>query len=273
MLFVAVADAAGLAGASRATGVSVPTLSRRMSDLERTLGVRLFARGPRGYALTSQGRELLHQAEDLRPVAAKLAAFSHNTGRTKVRITAGQWTAQFLARNISRFWTHQTPWVPEFIASNAVVDIARREADIGVRNNRPEQSWLAGRMTRQVDYAVFGLSADTRGYIAQPEADTGSRSNRWLWSIHSDEIVTTASSPRLAADLALAGVGRVVLPVFAAASFPSLQRLSGTIADLRHDEWLVCHHDSRHDPPIRAALDAIGSLLTDPGLRSEAPST
>ena len=33
---------------------------------------------------------------------------------------------------------------PEFLACNANVDIARREADIGVRNRRPEQGWLAG---------------------------------------------------------------------------------------------------------------------------------
>lgn len=44
-LFLAVAETGGLAGAARATGVSVATLSRKMTELERQAGVRLFERG------------------------------------------------------------------------------------------------------------------------------------------------------------------------------------------------------------------------------------
>ena len=67
--------------------------------------------------------------------------------------------------------------------------------------------------------------------------------------------------------LALAGVGRVILPTFAAASYTELHQIGPPIEEIRHEEWLVCHHDARHDPPIRRALDAFYSLLSDRNLR------
>lgn len=72
-----------------------------------------------------------------------------------------------------------------------------------------------------------------------------------------DRIVTTASDARLELDLTRAGVGKMVLPTFIGDDENGLMRLSDPIPELTHDEWLVTHHDARHDPPVRAAIDAI----------------
>ena len=262
-LFVAVADAGGLGGAARATGTSAPTLSRRMAELERRAEARLFERGPRGYALTSEGRALLEEAEGLRAVAARLARWGSGTrSAPRVRITAGSWTARRLARGIGAVWAPGAGWMPEFLASNATVDIARREADIGIRNRRPEQPWLAGRRTGEIAYAIYAASPEAVGYVALAEGIATTPSQRWLIANHAGEIVTTASDARLILDLALAGVGRIVLPTFAGEGEPRLVRISEPIAELTHEEWLVSHHDARHDPPVRQALDAVHRLLT-----------
>jgi DNA-binding transcriptional LysR family regulator len=63
-------------------------------------------------------------------------------------------------------------------------------------------------------------------------------------------------------DLAVAGVGRVVMPTFVARDVPGLKQVGPIIPELSHDEWLVCHHEARHDAPIRAALEAVATLLT-----------
>lgn len=267
-LFIAVADAGGLAGAARATGVSVPTLSRRMSELESRLGQRLFTRGARGYALTGNGRALLNEAEGLRDVASRLTSFARTKKQLQVRVTAGQWTSHFLARHLSKIWSPVSDWVPAFSASNSRIDIARREADVGIRNKRPDQSWLAGRFTVNIHYAVYAVNQNVKGYISLPENTSTTPSDRWLKKHHGDDIVTTASNARLALDLAASGIGRVVLPTFAGAAIPELEKVSPAIEEITHEEWLVCHHDARHDPQIRHALDAIHSLLTDRNLRN-----
>ena len=52
--FTLVATHSGLGKASRASGISKATLSRRISDLEEQLGVRLIERSARG--LTHRSR-------------------------------------------------------------------------------------------------------------------------------------------------------------------------------------------------------------------------
>lgn len=268
-LFLAVADAGGLAGAARRTGVSVPTLGRRMGELERVLGEKLFQRGARGYSLTARGRQFLAEAEDLRRLSARLGSFAQQDRQVRVRVTTGHWTARFLVDAIKSYWSPDATWVPEFVEGVRTVDIARREADIGIRSRRPDQPWLAGRQTHVLNFAEFAVSPDIAGYVLRSESgnETPAGSERWVLDNRSDAIVTTASSARLAADLALAGVGRIVLPVFAGASLPGLQQVGPVIDELTRGEWLVCHHDGRHDPPVRAALDAIAAVLTDRRLR------
>ncbi|GAA3873745.1 LysR family transcriptional regulator [Celeribacter arenosi] len=261
LLFLAVADGGGLSGAVKSTGTPAPTLSRRMAELERRLGKRLFERGKRGYSLTADGRALVVQAEPLRAAARRLSAFNAVQTRPRVRITAGHWTSQFISKRMGTVWTPDAIWIPELVASNAMVDIARREADIGIRKRRPDQPWLAGRRTGTITYAEFATSEVVQGYITLPETAASAPSQRWLRDAKPDEIVTTASDTRAEADLALGGIGRVVLPVFVGKSLDGLVQVSPVIDELTHDEWLVSHHDARHDPPVRAALEAVATIL------------
>lgn len=262
-LFLAVTDAGDLSGAARQTGVSLPTLSRRMAELERVTGRRLFARGRQRYALTAEGRILRAEVEGLRQLRTQVERWQHrDREKPRVRITAGLWTTRLLARSVGRYWTTDADWVPEFTASNANVDIARREADIGVRNRRPEQSWLAGRQTALNRFAVYAAGPEVVGYLTLAASTPTTPSERWLRAHHEGEIVTRASDARVALDLALGGVGRIVMPCFAGDAESGLVRVTEPIGELDHTEWLVAHHDARHDPPIRHALDALHRFLT-----------
>ena len=52
-VFRLVAEAQSMSAAARAIGESTPTISRRINDLERELGTKLFERSKRGVALTA----------------------------------------------------------------------------------------------------------------------------------------------------------------------------------------------------------------------------
>ncbi len=122
-LYLAVCRAGGLAGAVAETGQSAPTLSRKMTRLERQTGRRLFLRGNQGFALTAEGRALLSEAEALSGIARRLARWRQAAPATRVRITGGTWTSGWLASHIGAFWRPDVGWVPEFLASNADLDI------------------------------------------------------------------------------------------------------------------------------------------------------
>lgn len=266
-LFLAVARTGTLDKAAAATGASAPTLSRKMAHLEREIGARLFERGRHGFALTAKGRALLQEAQRLDDVQAALHRFAARDAPTRVRITAGAWTAQFLARAIATIRPKDAPWVPEFLSAQHRLDIARREADIGIRNARPEQGWLSGQRTGSIDYACFASSPQVQGYIAVQDDGPPPPSARWVLQHGPDAIATRANDPRLACEMALSGLGRVVLPYFVGHAEPGLVQVGPAIPELSHPEWLVAHHDARHDPPIRAALDAISQVLQNRELR------
>jgi DNA-binding transcriptional LysR family regulator len=89
--FLAVAETGSLNAAARNLGITQPTISRRMEDLEYRLGARLFSRSSRGVALTDAGVLV-------RDLAANMAKFgdaivrdvaSHDKGGTgRVRVAA-----------------------------------------------------------------------------------------------------------------------------------------------------------------------------------------
>lgn len=260
--FSAIARAGGLSRASRELGVSPATLSRRMKAFEVALGRRLFLHGADGYALTADGRDLAQRTGGMENAAQKIALWRDEAGPVCVRISAGTWTALDLAERLSDYWSPKASWLPEFMYCDLDLDIARREVDIGVRNRRPDQPWVARRQIGWVDYAVYAANPGVEGWIG-PSWDTpATPSIRWVRERHGDRIVTKANSPHLAAALARAGIGRVVLPMFIGARAVGLERLSEPIEELRSEQWLVSHHDARSEPPIRAALDAIGGYLS-----------
>ena len=262
--FLAVVDAGGLQGALATTGVSAPTLSRRMTALETQVG-RLFHRGVTGFALTARGRDLAATVAPLTELQDRVARWvAAEAGPLPVRITAGSWTSRFLARHIGEVWQPGAIWTPAFLSANALLDIARRAADIGVRSSRPTQSWLAGRRTGTIRYAAFARDAGVQGYIALPSGAPSTPAERWLRATHPDRIVTTANHESLALDLARAGMGRLVLPTFAGGDDTGLVQVGDPVPELSHEEWLVSHHAARDDPPIRAALTALARLLTGP---------
>ena len=73
--FVAVAETTQFQSAARTLGITQQAVSKRIAALERDLGLRLFARSPRGALLTLDGQALLPRARELlRAEARALAA-------------------------------------------------------------------------------------------------------------------------------------------------------------------------------------------------------
>jgi len=254
-LFLAVARAGGLSAAAEATGKSAPTLGRRMLALEAVTGTELFRRLPRGYELTEQGTALLAQVVDLEAQIRPLNRSATKNGRIVVKISAGSWMTHALCQNIQTILKGNDTTRLRFISAEHVLDIARREAVIGIRNRRPEQDGLACRKIGRVQFAGYATCKTVKPWV---KVMVKTPSALWLAAqSHHKAVNIEVSAPRNALDLARAGVARAVLPTFVGDAQQDLVRVTSPIAELAHDQWLVTHHEQRFQPEVRRAIDRI----------------
>ena len=101
-LFLAIAKAGGLSAAIPESGLSAPTLNRRITEFEKALGVQLFERKAKGYTLTRAGQDLLEQVEPMADNARKIGVWREGLDpRPRVRIACGYWTGVYIARNLA----------------------------------------------------------------------------------------------------------------------------------------------------------------------------
>ena len=274
-LFLAVARAGGLAGAARATAVSPPTLGRRMTSLEQSLGRQLFLRQRGGYELTRAGKDLLNLAEALELDALKIERWRTSGGGAVVRIAAGAWTGAFLARHIGELVGDDPDIQVELVTGTSPADLLRREANLGLRNRRPELPGLAGSKLTAVAFAAYGSPA----YLAERgEARDHRRFTMCRWIAFSPPGPKTPSAVWLDERLAQApalrcrsaqdvleavgsGFGLCVLPCFIGDATDGLARASDTIDELAHDQWLVSHDQDRHQKHIRRVGEKLRALV------------
>ncbi len=115
--------------------VSHAAVSRHVRDLEIWLGAKLFHRTGRGVTLTDEGRDLgreITPAFDL--LVAATERFAQPQRRRQLVVSSEiPFAALWLVSRLGRF-TERHPDVDLVIdPSNALVDFARNEADLGIR--------------------------------------------------------------------------------------------------------------------------------------------
>lgn len=114
--FVAVVEAGSLSAASRALGVPLATVSRKVSDLESHLGTRLLNRTARRVALTDAGHAYLHSCKEILEqldAAEKAASGEYSAPRGDLTLSAPIVFGRL----------HVLPIVTEFLAAHADIDV------------------------------------------------------------------------------------------------------------------------------------------------------
>lgn len=275
-LFLAVAQAGGLSGATGVTRASAPTLSRRMAHLERVLATTLFERSQSGYALTAEGRELLDLVRQMDLSAQSVNGWRQRMDpRPKVKITAGTWTSAFIARHVKALMPNRQAPRIELLTGANFLNLSRREADLGIRNQRPEQQGLARRRLGLVRFAIYGtpdyLAANSKARTddrffacdwisTSPSATTGA-STIWLHQRLETSASLICGTPQGVLEAVAAGAGLSILPSFVGEPDPRLERCSDFIEELTHTQWLVSHDEDRTLPHIRQVSQALHHLF------------
>ena len=107
-VFEAVARNRGLSSAQRDLGVTQATISTQLACLESRLGLRLCERGRGGFALTSEGRDVL--------AAARTLFRSIENFRSAVGATRGELLGDLHFGTVDAMWTNEAVDLPRAFA-------------------------------------------------------------------------------------------------------------------------------------------------------------
>lgn len=147
--FQLVATHGGFGRASRASGRSKATLSRRVADLEEVLGIRLFERGSRSLELTEAGQLLRSRTEGpMHEIVDALAEVRDELSgpRGRLRIAAPILFSQVaLGSLVARFRARYPAVEIEAVAEDRFVNLVDEHFDVAIRINPHRDSVLVGR--------------------------------------------------------------------------------------------------------------------------------
>ncbi|HRO10623.1 LysR family transcriptional regulator [Amaricoccus sp.] len=168
-MFLAVARAGQMLGASRRLGVNQATLSRRVAALEAALGAKLLVRRTHGSELTDAGQALLETLERVETEMLAVQARLQGAGAAAagvVRIGAPDgFGVGFLAPRLARLADRHPDLTVQLVPTPRGFSLSRREADLAVMVGRPEKGRLVAR--KLTDYSL-GLYASPAYLAAHP---------------------------------------------------------------------------------------------------------
>jgi DNA-binding transcriptional LysR family regulator len=226
--FNLVAAHGGVGRASRATGRPKASLSRRLAELEDSLGVRLFERGKRDLHLTEEGRsfherstallgELSQITEDIR------SGTRHPRGR--LRISSPTLFASLAMGRIAAGFALLYPDVQvEVVVEDRPIDLIESGCDIAIRiNPHPDETLVGKRFLRDglVLVAAPGFERP-KGRTPRPVRAVAFEPSprQFKWTVvgrangptFRPEVVLRLGTLPMVRDAVIAGAGASVLP-------------------------------------------------------------
>jgi DNA-binding transcriptional LysR family regulator len=224
--FNLVARHGGFGKASRASGRPKATLSRRVTELEADLQLRLFERGARNLKLTEEGRALRERTAalltELDETAATIAA-GGDKPRGRLRISAPLLFSQTAMGRIAAGFALEYPHVRlEVTTEDRAVDMIEEGYDLVIRVNPDPDESLVGRAFLH-DRLVVVASPD----LPRPVADLSvpgvvrGAGDRQTWNVVTSkgpatikiEPILALSSLIMVRDAVRTGVGAARMPI------------------------------------------------------------
>jgi DNA-binding transcriptional LysR family regulator len=281
--FHATAQAGSLSGAARALGLTQPTLSRQIAQLEGILGILLFERLGRRLSMTAAGRELLAHVGAMGEAANRIALVASGQSQSiegLVRITAVDiMCAHFLPPVLARL-AEVAPGISiDIVASNDIEDLMRREADIAIRHVQPDQPELVGKRCMDVSFNLYAATSylDRHGRPSGTDdfgryaivGYSGVGGDGLLKELNDRGILVNAQNMRwttgsvlVAWELVKQGVGIGVMFDQIASTTPGVERIVPDMRPLVAPTWLVTHRELHTSRRIRLVFDLLSELLT-----------
>jgi DNA-binding transcriptional LysR family regulator len=158
--FVAVAKAGGFSAAARAVGIPLPTLSRRVADLETAIGVRLLHRSTRHVTLTENGHTFFATCqrvlEDLRE-GEEAVTGEYRAPKGELTVTAPMGFGRLHLQPVALEFLALYPDINlRLLLLDRVVDLVEDHVDLALRIAELPDSRLVARLLGHVRMVTTG---------------------------------------------------------------------------------------------------------------------
>ena len=283
-VFLAVCRESTLRGAARVLGVDQATVGRRINALEKSLGATLFLRTSEGYVLTAVGEAALLSVENMERSALELQRQIQGlddrlTGTVRVS-TTDSLAIDFLIPSIARLHDKHPDVRVQLDASTQFLSLAKREADIAVRNQRPDNPDLIARRIARWPVGLFASQnyIDRHGQpqpgrlfeghdlvVYQPHLQTQKDLTLVSEPISRGRIVAALGSSLLVRRSIAAGIGIGEIPVCTGERDGLVRLWPERVRPTPYDVWLVTHADLRHTARVRVVIDEIVAAFAGTG--------
>jgi len=269
----AITEAGTLSGASRALGVSHPTIFRRLNALENKMNVRFFNRARNGYTATAAAEEVfklfITVQNEVHIVERRIAGRDLRPSGTVRLTTTDSLLYGWLAPVLAEFRRAYQDIKLEVVVSNNVLNLTRREADLAVRPMSVPTGFLSSKKIGTISQAVYG----TTSLLQRVQDDTGLSDLNWIgpddaipypvlqhWMEEMGYDRNCIYRTNSVLDMFVAaksGIGLSALPSYLADCSPDLIKCGEEIPWLATDLWLITHPDLRKTERIRVLFDFI----------------
>lgn len=274
-VLLAVSEAGSATAAARTLRVDKATVTRRISALERDLGIRLMVRRARGWIPTRAGERVAVAARTMdgeaRSMLSDLAG-RHGAPRTLASITAPHWFCRRILLPALGELLEKAPWLDVSVAAGSrVLNLAQREADVALRNRRPDEGNFIVRRAGELGSAIYGSRRYLRAHgtpdtprleghalVGYPDRMTYVPDLQWIDSlVGSASSVVRADDAESLLEAVRAGLGLGVLPCVLADD-PALVRIG---AVHREAIWLVSPIELASTRGVRLTLRFVADLF------------
>jgi DNA-binding transcriptional LysR family regulator len=279
--FLVTAEEGSLSAASRALGLTQPTLGRQVAALEEALGVLLFDRVGRSLVLSPAGLDLLDHARGMGTAAASMSMAASGQSQAiegQVSISASDATAAYLLPPLLADLAKAAPGIRvDVISANEVSDLTRREADIAIRHVRSEQPDLIARHIGDTTAHIYGATVlldrlgrpETVDDLARFPFILFDRPERAVSVLADSGIPVNASQCQQVStsgvviwEMVKQGLGLSVMTRDVAFVSSQVEQVLPGLPDIPVPVWLVTHRELRTSRRIRLVFDFLAVALS-----------
>lgn len=266
-IIAAVSDEGTYAGASARLRIDETTVGRRLSRIERALGLRLFEAADGVRKPTRQCEAVLAHVEAMAAHAAEIGRVGESlagpVGRLRIAST-NTVAEEVLSPRASDFLRANPGLTLQFLTSSENVKFSRWEADLAIRLRKPDKG----------DFAISKLG-EIKLYYVEPVATGGEP----MLCAYPDELGAipemqflrtrkararcVTDNVRVICNLIRTHQAAGVLPEYSCADLLGDRRLRATLLPKRRDAWLLVQNHLKRDAATRVTIDWIRHCFRD----------